>query len=42
MKLYSLVRGSEVIGYRVVVPELSRAYDINTNLFKSYADGVIS
>lgn len=42
MKLYSLVRGSEVIGYRVIVPELSRAYDINTNLFKSYAEGSIS
>lgn len=41
MELYSLVKGAEVIGYRVVVPELKRAYDINANLFKSYASGVL-
>ena len=41
MELYSLVKGAEAIGYRVVVPELKRAYDINANLFKSYASGVL-
>lgn len=41
MELYSLVRGHETIGYRVVIPELRRAYDVNENLFMSYASGVL-